>query len=106
MKGEDRGGGKGQGVLRSASNHPRKLTNNAGEEQPINNTTKRRPRRGLKWALAHVRGGKKRSGGGRGERSGFHIENDFIFNEKPNAGKTRQHTQLWQLWQLWQRKHN
>lgn len=25
----------------------------------------------------------------REERTGFHIENDFIFNEKPNAGKTR-----------------
>lgn len=94
-------GGGGQGVLRSASNHPRKLTNNAGEEQPINNATKRR----LKWALAHVRGWERQGRAGEGG-TGFHIENDFIFNEKPSRDSTRNAGNAWQLWQLWQREHN
>lgn len=53
-----------------------------------------------------ARKGVGKAGQGRGGGTGFHIENDFIFNEKPSRDSTRNAGNAWQLWQLWQREHN
>lgn len=53
-----------------------------------------------------ARKGVGKAGQGRGGGTGFHIENDFIFNEKASRDSTRNAGNAWQLWQLWQREHN